>query len=108
MADDAITEQLAALAHPARLDILKHLSAADTCNCGDVVRVLPYAQSTVSQHLRVLQEAGLVTRERDGQRSRYALDRAALRLLSQQFEQIIDQCCSEKCCVAASGTRDND
>lgn len=70
-------EQLAlfckALAHPARLQILRFLARVDTCFCGDIVKQLPLAQSTVSQHLKILKEAGLVQGEIDGPHTCYYL-----------------------------------
>jgi DNA-binding transcriptional ArsR family regulator len=70
-------EQLAlfckALAHPARLQILQFLARVDTCFCGDIVKQLPLAQSTVSQHLKILKEAGLVQGEIDGPHTCYYL-----------------------------------
>jgi len=75
-------EQLArfckALAHPARVHILQFLSTADTCICGDIVEQLPLAQSTVSQHLKVLKEAGLIQGTIDGPRTSYCVNRQAL------------------------------
>ncbi len=68
-----------ALAHPARVAIVKALAERGTCICGEIVEVLPLAQSTVSQHLKALQEAGLVKGTVDGPRSCYCLDAAALR-----------------------------
>ena len=67
-----------ALGHPARVQIVRLLMSVDTCVCGDIVERLPLAQSTVSQHLKVLKEAGLVKGEIDGPRTCYALDREAL------------------------------
>lgn len=93
-----IADRLSALSHPARLGILMHLSKYDACACRDVVSMLPLAQSTVSQHLKVLLEAGLITHERDAQRSRYRLNRDALRAVSQQLNTIVDSCCSADCC----------
>ncbi|MFN3666588.1 MAG: ArsR/SmtB family transcription factor, partial [Sediminibacterium sp.] len=49
-----------ALAHPARIAILKVLAQKNACICGEIVEVLPLAQSTVSQHLKELKEAGLI------------------------------------------------
>ncbi|MCK0130183.1 metalloregulator ArsR/SmtB family transcription factor [Flavobacteriaceae bacterium F08102] len=49
-----------ALSHPVRLIILKYLSNQTCCFTGDLVEVLPLAQSTVSQHLKELKEAGLI------------------------------------------------
>lgn len=77
-ADDLLALRLRALGHPARLAILRALARAETCQCGEIVRGLPLAQSTVSQHLKVLKEAGLVTGTIEGPRSCYGLDRAAL------------------------------
>lgn len=70
-------EQLAvfckALAHPARIQIIQFLARVDTCFCGDIVKQLPLAQSTISQHLKILKEAGLVQGEIDGPRTCYYL-----------------------------------
>jgi ArsR family transcriptional regulator len=51
--DAALAQRLRALAHPARLRILAAMGANDTCQCGEIVRDLPLAQSTVSEHLRI-------------------------------------------------------
>jgi ArsR family transcriptional regulator len=82
--DDA-DEELAALAkalgHPARVQILRLLVRRETCICGDIVDELPLAQSTVSQHLKVLKEAGLVRGEIDGPRVCYCVEPRAMRRL---------------------------
>ncbi len=49
-----------ALAHPARITILKLLLSKESCICGDIVKEIPLAQSTVSQHLKELKKAGLI------------------------------------------------
>ena len=67
-----------ALGHPARVRIVKLLLSVDTCVCGDIVESLPLAQSTVSQHLKVLKDAGLIVGTIDGPRTCYCLDREAL------------------------------
>ena len=67
-----------ALGHPARVRIVKLLLSVDTCICGDIVERLPLAQSTVSQHLKVLKDAGLIEGTIDGPRTCYCLDREAL------------------------------
>lgn len=67
-----------ALGHPARVRIVKLLLSVDTCVCGDIVESLPLAQSTVSQHLKVLKDAGLIIGTIDGPRTCYCLDRGAL------------------------------
>lgn len=67
-----------ALGHPARVQILHFLASVPTCFCGEIVKQLPLAQSTVSQHLKILKEAGLVQGEIEGPRTCYWLDREAL------------------------------
>ncbi|ALK09966.1 ArsR/SmtB family transcription factor [Blastochloris viridis] len=71
-------DQLRALAHPTRLAILRALAKRGTCLCGELVELTPLAQSTVSQHLKVLKEAGLVRGRIDGPRSCYGLDPDAI------------------------------
>ncbi len=79
-ADRVLARRIKALAHPARLEIVRALTrvGGDGCCCTDIVRTLPLAQSTVSQHLKVLREAGLIRGEIAGPRSCYCLDREAL------------------------------
>lgn len=67
-----------AVGHPARLAILRYLAGRNTCTCGDIVDQLPLAQSTVSQHLKVLKDAGLIVGEVDPPRVCYCLNRHAL------------------------------
>src|ERR687885_1536358 len=63
-----------ALSHPARIAILKVLAQKNECICGEIVEVLPLAQSTVSQHLKELKEAGLIDGTLDGPRSCYCIN----------------------------------
>jgi DNA-binding transcriptional ArsR family regulator len=63
------------LAHPARIRILRQLLTAHACTCGELVGELPLAQSTVSQHLKVLRDAGLVRGEVEGPRTCYCVNR---------------------------------
>lgn len=69
-----LADLLKALAHPARLAIMKVLAEKSECICGDLVADLPLAQSTVSQHLKALKQAGLIKGEVDGPRSCYCID----------------------------------
>ncbi|MGL4322564.1 MAG: ArsR/SmtB family transcription factor [Beijerinckiaceae bacterium] len=85
--DDQLAMRLRALAHPARLALLRELSQGNACTCGALVSALPLAQSTVSEHLRVLKEAGLIAGRADGPRSCYELDRAAATQLAQAFSR---------------------
>lgn len=70
-----------AIAHAARIQILRLLVRKNACVCGDIVDELPLAQSTVSQHLKVLKEAGLIRGEVDGPRICYCIEPRALRRL---------------------------
>ena len=67
-----------ALGHPARIRIVEHLKTENRCICGQIVEILPLAQSTVSQHLKVLKESGLVRGEVEGPRTCYCLDMVLL------------------------------
>ena len=68
-----------ALGHPARLQIVEHLKRIDQCICGEIVDMLPLAQSTVSQHLKCLKEAGLVIGTVEGPRTCYCINRILLK-----------------------------
>ena len=67
-----------ALGHPARIRILRLLLSRDACYCGELVDELPLAQATVSQHLKILKGAGLVTGEIEGLRTCYWASRERL------------------------------
>lgn len=73
--DLQLAEWCKALAHPARIAILKSLANRKECICGDLVLDLPLAQSTVSQHLKALKQAGLIQGEVDGPRSKYCINK---------------------------------
>jgi ArsR family transcriptional regulator, arsenate/arsenite/antimonite-responsive transcriptional repressor len=90
--DIALAARLKALAHPARLAIVRALAGigGDGCSCGAIVRDLPLAQSTVSQHLKILREAGIVCGEVGGPRSHYCLDRSALVAVAEAMQAFGD------------------
>jgi ArsR family transcriptional regulator, arsenate/arsenite/antimonite-responsive transcriptional repressor len=69
-----LAEVAKALSHPARIAILKVLAQKAECICGEIVEVLPLAQSTVSQHLKELKNAGLIEGTLDGPRSCYCIN----------------------------------
>lgn len=74
MRDDDIATIMRAMGHPVRLNILRILAAQQgECCCGDVTESLPLAQSTVSQHIKVLLDAGLIERKPHGTRNRYII-----------------------------------
>ena len=71
--DEKLAAICKALAHPARVKIVRHLIEQSECLTGELVDVLPLAQSTVSQHLKVLREAGVIVGEIDGPRCCYCV-----------------------------------
>ncbi len=91
-----------ALAHPARLVILKVLAETKGCICGDLVGKLPLSQSTVSQHLRTLKKAGLIQGEIDGPRVNYCLNKKNFRKFHTQmkafFAEIENAWIKTDCC----------
>jgi DNA-binding transcriptional ArsR family regulator len=84
--DDDIANLMRALGHPVRLSILRILAQRDReCCCTDVTQMLPLAQSTVSQHIKVLLDAGLVERSPKGTRNCYSLNAERLEALNGAF-----------------------
>jgi ArsR family transcriptional regulator, arsenate/arsenite/antimonite-responsive transcriptional repressor len=79
---------LRALGNPARFRIVRILAARNACVCGDLVEDLPLAQSTVSEHLKVLKDAGIVQGTIEGPNTCYCLDPVALRFLLGVFEAL--------------------
>jgi ArsR family transcriptional regulator len=79
--DETLAAMAKALGHPARIKILRLLDERRDCITGDVVAQLPLAQSTVSEHLRILREAGLIQGEIEGPRTRYCISTAGLSAL---------------------------
>jgi DNA-binding transcriptional ArsR family regulator len=74
-----------AMAHPARIAILKVLAQRNECVCGEIVELLPLAQSTVSQHLKELKTAGLINGTIDGPRSCYCINWKAFEKFNSEF-----------------------
>lgn len=72
--DNKIAAYAKALGHPARIAILQVLIKKQACICGDIVDELPLSQSTVSQHLKELKEAGLIKGEIEGAKVCYCID----------------------------------
>jgi ArsR family transcriptional regulator len=84
---------LRAIAHPARYRIVKLLAQRQACVCGDLVDELPLAQSTVSEHLKVLKDAGVVRGNVEGPNTCYCLDPEALEWLKREFGELMSACC---------------
>ena len=80
-ADEELATLAKALGHPARVKIVRILLRKNACICGDIVDELPLAQSTVSQHLKVLKDAGLIRGDVDAPRVCYCIEARALRRL---------------------------
>jgi|GEM_PF-695690 len=74
----SLAKQLKALAHPVRLQILQSLGVSNKCCCNDICAGIPLAQSTISQHLKILNEAGIVSYQTVGNCSHYSLNPAVL------------------------------
>ena len=72
--ENKIAAYAKALAHPARVAIIEMLLRKDTCICGDIVEELPLSQSTISQHLKELKNAGLIKGEIEGVTTCYCID----------------------------------
>jgi ArsR family transcriptional regulator, arsenate/arsenite/antimonite-responsive transcriptional repressor len=105
-ADQRLADVAKALSHPARIAILRLLAQRGTCICGEIVDDLPLSQSTVSQHLKALKEAGLIRGTIDGPRSCYCLDVPAFEEAASMLADLtagITQdaaasCCDDTCC----------
>ncbi len=80
-----------ALGHPARVQIMTLLLGRDSCFCGEIVGELPLAQATVSQHLKVLKNAGLIDGEIEGPRTCYYANRDRLEELHSLLGGLIDE-----------------
>jgi ArsR family transcriptional regulator len=80
-ADDELAKLAKAIGHPARVRILRMLSLKEARVCSQIVDELPLAQSTVSEHLRILKDAGLIRSSQDGPRIGYCINYEMLRKL---------------------------
>jgi ArsR family transcriptional regulator len=76
--DEVLATLAWAVAHPARVRLLRLLIAKSACVCGDLVEHMPLSQSTVSQHLKILKEAGVIQGEIDGPKVYYCVNPAGL------------------------------
>ncbi|MGD9097696.1 MAG: metalloregulator ArsR/SmtB family transcription factor [Desulfobacterales bacterium] len=78
-----------ALGHPARMAIIGYLKANDDCLCGRIVEQLPLAQSTVSQHLKILKASGLILDSTEGSARRYCLNKPMMTRLKQSLAELL-------------------
>jgi ArsR family transcriptional regulator len=97
--ENKIAKYARALGHPARIAILNILIKRQACICGDIVDELPLSQSTVSQHLKELKEAGLIKGDIDGKTVCYCIDEkewaSAKNTLGQLFDSFV---AGKNCC----------
>ncbi|GLQ18089.1 ArsR/SmtB family transcription factor [Maritalea porphyrae] len=87
--DQQLAKAMRALSHPARLAILRYLSDISTPCCGDVMSCVDLAQSTVSQHLKVLLEAGLIERKGQGTKNCYSICSDKLSAVQSLFDRTV-------------------
>lgn len=85
-----------ALSHPVRLQILKLLSSQACCFTGELTGIIPMAQSTISQHLKALLEAGLIQGEINPPRVKYCLNRQNWERARSLFEEFFGDMPTEK------------
>ncbi len=83
---EQIAKIFKALGHPTRIKIVQHLIEINTCICGEIVGIFPYSQSTISQHLKILKESGIVCGEVEGPKTYFCVDKAVL----DQFKQYVN------------------
>jgi ArsR family transcriptional regulator len=84
---------LKALGNPVRFRIMQYLAARQVCITGDIVEFTTLAQSTVSQHLKVLREAGLIQGEVEGPATCYCVDPQGIQFLKDQIGGWLPNCC---------------
>jgi DNA-binding transcriptional ArsR family regulator len=94
-----MAEILKALGHPARLEIVKFLMTSSSCICGDIVDVLPLAQSTVSKHLSELKKVGIIKGTVTGNNICYCLDEKIIQKIQKFVNLVQTSCCKpSECC----------
>lgn len=97
--DNKIAKYAKALAHPARIAILQLLIKKQACICGDIVDELPLSQSTVSQHLKELKEAGLIKGDVEGVKICYCIDEKEWETAKSYFDSLfVSYTNKNKCC----------
>ncbi len=97
--DNRVANYAKALSHPARIAILKLLIQKKACICGDIVDELPLSQSTVSQHLKELKEAGFIKGDIDGAKVCYCIDEKEWKSAKEKLDQLFNSYKStNNCC----------
>ena len=96
--DNRIARYAKALAHPARIAILKFLAKQQFCICGDIVDELPLSQSTVSQHLKELKKVGLIKGDIEGVKVCYCIDEKEWDIAKNLLNNLFVSFEASKCC----------
>jgi len=79
-----------ALGHPTRVAILKHLENQSCCFTGDLVEIFPLAQSTISQHLKELKNAGLIQGELNPPKIKYCIHKDNWKIAKELFRDFFE------------------
>ncbi|WP_343329705.1 metalloregulator ArsR/SmtB family transcription factor [Polaribacter staleyi] len=87
---EALAKLAKALAHPTRIAILKHLENQSCCFTGDLVEIFPLAQSTISQHLKELKNAGLIQGELKPPKIKYCINQKNWSIAKSLFQQFFE------------------
>jgi ArsR family transcriptional regulator, arsenate/arsenite/antimonite-responsive transcriptional repressor len=85
-----------AIAHPARISILKILAKHESCNCNELVQRLPLSQATVSQHLKELKNCGLIIGAAYKTSTIYSLNKIILKEFESEFKKMMKSLKSKK------------
>jgi len=93
-----IAKYAKAFAHPARVAIIEYLVKTRACICGDLVDVLPLAQSTISQHLKELKSTGMIQGEIEGPRINYCINEKVWLEAKSYLAEIMDSFKGKDCC----------
>ena len=105
--DKSVARYAKALAHPARVAILRLLAGKRSCMCGDIVDELPLAQSTVSQHLKELKAAGLIQGDITGTSVCYCIDPKEWALAHRTFLGLLEsfRAADPGCCTPVKANK---
>jgi ArsR family transcriptional regulator, arsenate/arsenite/antimonite-responsive transcriptional repressor len=98
--DRRLGEMAKALSHPARIAILRTLAKHGSCICGEIVKVIPLAQSTVSRHLKELKKVELISGTVDGPKCCYCINSKTLAAFGKTFSGLVEGLSEDaaKCC----------
>ena len=96
--ENKIAAYAKALAHPARVAIIEILLKKQSCICGHIVDELPLSQSTVSQHLKELKNAGLIKGQIEGVKTCYCINEKEWQQARQYLVTLLNTIVAEKNC----------